>query len=502
MRFRIDAQLYTVNRDSSLRRSVLGLAIALALVSASTSAATIQVTTTGDSPAAGNCTFRQAVTAINAAAVSGTGCVASGVFGTSDTVTFAPGIVTIELGDVAANSVNITVNNDLTILGTGTGGVTIERPSGAANQFGVIRETSTQCTLTLNGLTINNGYSPLTTGGGGVYSAADLIVENSVIGGNSARAPGSGTTHGGGVSAYSVTLNNSSVSRNSQLGFGIGGGIYAKNVTVNSSIVSGNSALGSGGGIYATKEVTLSYSIVSDNSGLSGAGILAPTATVSGSTISGNTASGYGGGISAAVTMSNSTVSGNAAKSGGGLNSYISNITNSTISSNTSMNYGGGILGAKMTLNNSTVTNNATTTGKGGGLSVGYSEAVPLLSMTSTIVSGNNSNAGTYDIATKRSVTATGNHNLLGTTTSTIVLTSLTNEVGGNPMLGPLASNGGTTLTHALRPTSPAVHAGANPQGLLTDQRGSGFARETGGDTDIGAFELQDEIFANGFEVP
>jgi hypothetical protein len=51
-----------------------------------------------------------------------------------------------------------------------------------------------------------------------------------------------------------------------------------------------------------------------------------------------------------------------------------------------------------------------------------------------------------------------------------------------------------------LSPSSPAIDAGANPQDLATDQRGMSFARETGGLVDIGAFQLQDEIFKNGFE--
>jgi hypothetical protein len=78
----------------------------------------------------------------------------------------------------------------------------------------------------------------------------------------------------------------------------------------------------------------------------------------------------------------------------------------------------------------------------------------------------------------------------------------ITNSISGNPLLGPLADNGGLTLTHALSPSSPAIHTGANPQSLVTDQRGTGFAREIGGLVDIGAFELQDEIFKNGFESP
>src|SRR5262249_34056431 len=41
-----------------------------------------------------------------------------------------------------------------------------------------------------------------------------------------------------------------------------------------------------------------------------------------------------------------------------------------------------------------------------------------------------------------------------------------------DPLLDPLADNGGPTQTHALRPGSPAIDHGSNPLNLPTDQRG------------------------------
>jgi hypothetical protein len=63
------------------------------------------------------------------------------------------------------------------------------------------------------------------------------------------------------------------------------------------------------------------------------------------------------------------------------------------------------------------------------------------------------------------------------------------NIVGVDPLLGPLADNGGPTLTVALLPGSPALNQGANPLLLGTDQRG--LPRVSGGQADIGAFEFQ-----------
>jgi hypothetical protein len=66
-----------------------------------------------------------------------------------------------------------------------------------------------------------------------------------------------------------------------------------------------------------------------------------------------------------------------------------------------------------------------------------------------------------------------------------------------NSQLGPLADNGGPTLTHALLAGSPAIDAG-NPSAVAGmggvpefDQRGAPFERVSSGRIDIGAFEVQ-----------
>ena len=60
-------------------------------------------------------------------------------------------------------------------------------------------------------------------------------------------------------------------------------------------------------------------------------------------------------------------------------------------------------------------------------------------------------------------------HNLIGQTNGCAGFTNGVNgdKVGSiltgaiNPLLGPLANNGGTTQTHALLPSSPALNAGS-----------------------------------------
>jgi predicted outer membrane repeat protein len=76
----------------------------------------------------------------------------------------------------------------------------------------------------------------------------------------------------------------------------------------------------------------------------------------------------------------------------------------------------------------------------------------------------------------------------------TPVPVSANNITGKDPMLAPLANNGGPTQTMGLLPISAAINAGSNalvPSGVTTDQRGPGFARIVNGVVDIGAFELQ-----------
>src|SRR5205085_6426797 len=98
-------------------------------------------------------------------------------------------------------------------------------------------------------------------------------------------------------------------------------------------------------------------------------------------------------------------------------------------------------------------------------------------------------------------------YNLIGNNSGGSITPTTGDQIGTssssiNPLLGPLASNGGPTQTHALLADSPAIDAG-HSSGSATDQRGAGFTRPVdlndafypnaaGGDSaDIGAYELQ-----------
>ncbi len=266
-----------------------------------------------------------------------------------------------------------------------------------------------------------------------------------------------------------------------------GGGIFNRGtLTLTNSTVSGNTADGAGGGItnFDMGTATLTNVTVSVNTtGGSAGGIFnSGTLTLTNSTISGNTAA-QGGGIEnrGTLTLTNSTVTGNMSLAGGGgiLNlSGTLTLTNSTVSGNTADGAGGGISNSgEATLTNSTVSGNAAAFDSGGILHLDGP-----LTLKNSIIAGNS--APDCD---GLAVTSLGN-NIDGD--STCNLAGPDDQPGVDPLLGPLADNGGPTQTQALLAGSPAINAGDDTAALAIDQRG--FPRV--GVSDIGAFEFQGPV--------
>jgi hypothetical protein len=105
-------------------------------------------------------------------------------------------------------------------------------------------------------------------------------------------------------------------------------------------------------------------------------------------------------------------------------------------------------------------------------------------SATGTILAGT---GGTPNCTVPLSETAGFNLS----TDSSCGLSKKTDLTGVNPMLKPLADNGGPTMTQGLPRSSPAVNAGGLPAGSscpAADQRGE--SRPWGPACDIGAYEL------------
>lgn len=296
--------------------------------------------------------------------------------------------------------------------------------------------------------------------GGGLFVGGILVMVDSTVSGNLVQAPsgydtaGDQATGGGGIYSAGgpLVLINSTVSGNSVEATnpgedGVGGGIFSRSIaTIVGSTISGNTADGDGGGIYKRP-----FGLVFDNQS---------TLTIQNSTITGNSAGGTGGGV---------------------LSQRPAWIANSTIAGNQSA-LGGALM--------------FTRTG-------GYPDA-GVLDLESTIIAGNTAGpTPTYalDLATDDVLAVTGSHSLVMDAAAGIVLPPDTLQT--DPLLLPLADNGGLVWTMALAPGSPAIDAGSNPLGLQADARGSPWLRTFSTVPDIGAYEVQpppDPIFANGFD--
>jgi len=262
---------------------------------------------------------------------------------------------------------------------------------------------------------------------------------------------------------------------------------------------------GSGGGIFNNGTLIVDDCNISGNFSGGGGGVSnRGSLTILNSTIANNTTTGNGGGlenIAGAFTLriDRSTISNNTANQNGGGIHHVSAssstlITNTTISTN-SAGTGGGIANARpLVLSNVTITGN-TATVRGGGIQ----SSSGTLRFNNTIIAGNTSPLGP-DCEGIGFVSE--DYNLIGNTNGLVLNGVVAHNLHNvNPLLGPLANNGGPTQLHQLLNGSSALDAGSSA--LLTDQRGRprkvdqlNVPNAVGGDaSDIGAFE------AAAFEV-
>lgn len=371
--------------------------------------------------------------------------------------------------------------------------------------------------------------------GGGIYvskAASSVTIQNStfsknkVLGGNGASLAAftggaGGKANGGGVYTYQGTLilKNSLVSGNiakggngakggtgragGNGGYAYGGGAYAESGAASLSlqagtVIAGNKAIGGkagvngahssstsyrgisyGGGVYFDQNLDMSGVTISKNSADVGGGIANDGGTLSivGSTISQNKANhGNGGGFrisDGTITIQNSTIAGNSAAGDGGgfFIGYTGDVTihNCTIAQNKAKHAGGG-----MELTDAAGTEIISSI-------IALNKAKTDADMSSTDSAPDVSYSLIQHVTAGTAITDIG-HNLAANT---------------NPLLGPLADNGGPTRTMLPKSNSPVIDQGNNPDSLATDQRGTGFPRtqnnsnitNAGDGTDIGAVE-------------
>jgi hypothetical protein len=354
--------------------------------------------------------------------------------------------------------------DDLTIVGAGAGAIAID----AGNTSRVFNHGGSG-TLTLTALTVRNGHviSATEARGGCILSAANVTIDHATV--SSCMASGQQQASGGGIyAAQALHIDMSRILDNIAEWTGStgatfptakGGGASTLDFSAYDSTISGNqstdngSQLAAGGGIAVGRALFLRHSTIDSNS------------------------AGFGGGIWAA-------------------DSTTQVISTCTLSSNIATVAGGGYYGAgDLNLFSSTVAFNHGGSQGAGGI---HSTSTGYVGLTSTIVANNvatDTSDADIDAEDSEFFILDAEYSLIMHTTLPMLTPG---TLTSDPLLAPLADNGGPTWTHALLPGSPALQSGYNTS-LPCDQRHAPRGYYT--DADIGAYEDQGErVFSDGFE--
>ena len=356
--------------------------------------------------------------------------------------------------------------------------------------------------MTVNGGTFSGNQA---TEGGGLWSNGTLVIRPDSLQADSldSRFPritgnigrGADAANGGGgvyaESGGAITITDAIIMSNRATGAsGSGGGVFvadSSSVTITRGMISGNAANRAGAGIEVADDAATGDD--GDDSTDEGADTVLSLVQV---TVDDNTITtanpGNGGGLhiggAGEVTVSRSTFSNNAAREGAGLwaaGPSTLNIEASTVSGNAATEAGGGVYdngGATISIESATIALNSAATG-GGLLSQGtdgFTVANTILALNMATDSGADC-AGTF---------VSGDFNFIQSADGCTFTGDTENNVTGqDPMLGPLADNGGETLTHLPMEGSPVIDAGRS--NISFDQRG---LNRTDEQDDIGSYEL------------
>lgn len=418
-------------KPSSKLTKTVGLGVA-ALAASQADAATFNVTNLNDSGAG---SLRQALIDANANAGA-------------DVITFQSGLT----GTITLTTGQLDVTDSVDIQGPGPATISVSG-NDSSRVFYIYSPSATEIAVDISGLTVTNGSAPI--GGGIVIFNEDVTLDDMVI--TDSLAGSGGGLWADGLS-MDLTITNTEITGNDSVTGG-GGGIYIGDtggpLLIQDSVISGNYSFDCGGAIYfydPDADVTIDRTTISGNTtACMGGGIYlynmdAGTFSITNSTISGNVADGPGGGMTvynpSPIVIRNSTFSGNSGYFGGALMLYD---------------------GDGLTLDFVTIVENTSAMASGAGIQMNSGTAV----ISNSIIADN---TGGDDLET-----GDGEFNV---SFSFVESSSGTvNDGGGNltgtdPMLGPLADNGGPTETHRPEQGSPVIDA-ANPATTVpTDQRG------------------------------
>lgn len=368
-------------------------------------------------------------------------------------------------------------------------------------------------TLSMHGGLIGHNIAASSGGGLWVNAASSAELDGVIVNLNEASVSGGGIYNAG-----SASLRDVQVVENVSDAIPGGGGIFNADVsdpalgeasmTIADSLIAQND----GGGILNRGMLTITGSTVRDNfsSGDLHPGIESDDQmSIMLSSIMSNEVSGVVTSYGSTTSIEQTTISGNVGGNGAGMIAGGSvTVEKSTIADNQAASVGGGIevQGGNLSLVNSTISGNSASDA-GGGVIIATSAHDPgivgALSILDSTVALNEPD-GLYTayggISVERSIVS---DNLGSDCGSSGVVSSgynldsdgscgfgLPTDLSGvSPSIGPLASNGGPTETHALLAGSPAIDA-AGASCSITDQRG--VARPQGFACDIGAYESEE----------
>ncbi|MBD8525397.1 CSLREA domain-containing protein [Pseudomarimonas arenosa] len=412
--------------------------------------------------------------------------------------------------------------------------------------------------MTLESNTAGNAGGALSAGGFGDVTIS--ITDSRFINNNGGSGIGGGLT----INTFgntNILIDGSDFSGNSAFG---GGALHVDaddgNVTISNSTITGNTATCAGGcgggGIFIGGSVgttTLQNLLISGNLTSStgvrafGGGLAVESynghvvqlldSTVSENTVTNTSGPAFGGGIAvngnaSSFIVDRSTISGNAAEeSGGGLDVTVlyggsTSIRNSTVSGNRVDGSGGGMrtmVGnlSRVSVEGSTITgniadNDTNGSGGGGGLSLNIDSANTVSLQGSVIAANQDLNAAAAPDIERNGRSLTLANSLIGDNAGSglneapigspdLGFNLIGSAAGGgviDPLLGPLADNGGASFTHLPADTSPLIDhffvcSGSDQRGR---PRGADADGEAGNDCDVGAVEVVNTVFHDGFE--
>ena len=543
-------------RDALRWGTVSAFALAFVLQGVSARAATFQVNTTLDAPASkaaisagvcddgqGECTLRAAIQVADASPTPSTIEVPAGRYvltltGVDEAPVLTNGTYTVaHTPDASKGDLNIT--QSMTIMGAGSGRTVIGWAATAEQDrvfhIEVPASAQSNITVTIQGVTVENGYVPAPVvldasvptavvrfarmgGGIAIGAGAEIQVIDSTATEGEEDEGGCGGGGGHGSSGCAGPEGHGGPGESEE-------GATIQMVTLSDVQVVNNVAGGEGGGIYNTGPITLEHVTVTGNTSAANGGgmyndaVMLMTDSQIGTLAAPNQAKDGGGLFETGFHTSQierSAFVGNIGASGGGIagrRMVLEVISRSTIADNTASDGGAGIMtNGRVELINDTVADN-TVTGKvgkaGAGLSgFGPASAMPSggganaanFSLVNTIVA-NNTYAGSPPTLLNCGGKGEGDpaarfysmgHNIEDGNSCGLIAAG--DQPGVNPQLGPLANNGGPTLTMALQSGSAAIDAGDDAQCPNDDQRGQ-MGRADGNvdgvfQCDVGAYEL------------